>query len=170
MNETFLVWGLGLLGVSTLLLIIELFIPSAGIIGVTAAVVAIAGDVCLFKYSPVWGLIGALAIMVVGPAAIIFWAKVFPSTPMGRRLMLGGDSVEELHKMHEQAQRHKEELLALIGAQGVAITDLRPVGVVRIDGERYDALAERDTIAAGTTVQVTTILDNQIKVRPVQDE
>lgn len=167
MNESLLLWGIGLLGASVLLLIIELFIPSAGIIGATAAVIAIAGDVCLFRYSPAWGLIGLIAILVVGPSAFFFWAKVFPSTPMGRKLLLGGDSDDQNRELQEQAQRRKEEQLALIGAEGVAITALRPVGVIRIDGERFDALAERNTIDAGTAVEVTSVDDNQVKVRAI---
>ncbi|MHC5009117.1 MAG: NfeD family protein [Planctomycetota bacterium] len=46
------------------------------------------------------------------------------------------------------------------------MTDLRPVGVVKIDGQRIDALAESGIVEAETPVVVTDVYDNQIKVRP----
>ena len=48
----------------------------------------------------------------------------------------------------------------------MTVTGLRPVGVVKINGQRVDALAEGGVIAANTPVLVTDVYDNQIKVRP----
>ena len=58
------------------------------------------------------------------------------------------------------------ELRQLIGVNGVSITALRPVGTVKIEGKRIDALAETGVIDADTPVVVTDVYDNQIKVRP----
>jgi membrane-bound ClpP family serine protease len=43
------------------------------------------------------------------------------------------------------------------------------VGVVRIDGSRYDALAESGVIETGTAIIVTEAYDNQLKVRTTHD-
>ena len=59
------------------------------------------------------------------------------------------------------------QLRELIGAEGRAITALRPVGVVKIGGERVDALSELGVIESGTDIVVTDVYDNQVKVRAV---
>ena len=59
-----------------------------------------------------------------------------------------------------------EELRQLIGAEGVTETALRPVGFVKINGQRLDAMAESGIVEAGMPVVVTDVYDNQIKVRP----
>ena len=58
------------------------------------------------------------------------------------------------------------EFRELIGLQGVTITSLRPVGKVRIEGRRIDAMAETGIIEADTPIVVVDVYDNQIKVRP----
>lgn len=45
---------------------------------------------------------------------------------------------------------------ALLGRQGVALTDLRPAGVARIDGHRIDVVTEGEWLAAGDPVTVIT--------------
>lgn len=72
---------------------------------------------------------------------------------------------DQLEAQRQQERSERDALHALVGAEGVAMTDLRPVGAVRIDGTRYDALAEVGVIAAGTKVRVTKVEFNQIKVR-----
>ena len=80
----------------------------------------------------------------------------------------GLDESSEEVSVASQLSRAQElqALRALIGSEGTAVSDLRPVGKVRIEGERLDALAESGMIEAGTPVVVTTVYDNQIKVRP----
>ena len=50
------------------------------------------------------------------------------------------------------------------------MTPLRPVGVIRLDGHRRDALAEAGIIDQGTEVRIVEIIDNQLKVRPVDQD
>ena len=45
-------------------------------------------------------------------------------------------------------------------------SDLRPVGMIRIDGDRHEALAETGVIDANIEVEVVEVYDNQLKVRP----
>ena len=61
-------------------------------------------------------------------------------------------------------------LESFVGKQGTTITVLRPVGVVRIDGERIDAMAETGSIEADCEIKVTSVYDNQVKVRTVSPQ
>lgn len=165
MNEGLLIWGIVLIAVAAFLLVLEVFIPSAGIIAVTSAVVAIAGIVCLFRYDTNWGLIGSLAVMVIGPILGGFMLKIWPSTPIGRRLIYGDQTEEDRQRLAETERAMQAERLALIGLEGKAITDLRPIGMAQIGDNRYEVLAESGWIKAGSPLRITHADGAQIKVR-----
>lgn len=165
-GEELLFWGIGLLAASLLLVIIEVFIPSGGLIAITAGGCAIAGLVFLFRYKLSWGVSGTLAMLVLAPTAFGFALKVWPSTPMGRR-MLGAKSPEEEEADRLAALKERQKQQSLIGAEGIVLSDLRPVGMIQVDNVRMEALAETGMIRAGTRVRITVIESNQIKVRAV---
>lgn len=165
MNESLLIWGIVLIAVAAFLLVLEVFIPSAGIIAVTSAIVAIAGIVCLFRYDTNWGLIGSLAVMVIGPILGGFMLKIWPSTPIGRRLIYGDQTEEDRQRLAESERAMQAERLALIGLEGKAITDLRPIGMAQIGDNRYEVLAESGWIKAGSSLRITHADGAQIKVR-----
>lgn len=165
--ESLLVWGLGLLALALVLLVAEFFVPSAGALGLTAAVIAIAGVVCLFRYDTLWGVIGSLIVIVFGPLAVYFGLKLWPHTPLGRRV-IGAPSEEEAAAARQRESDEKKKQAALVGKEGRVLTDLRPVGTVEIDGVRYDALSETLFVPAGSRVRVVGAEVAQIKVREMK--
>jgi len=165
-NEPKLFWGLGLIGASILLLVLEIFVPSGGAILFTACAVGIAGVVCLWLVEPLWGVLGILFMLVAGPGIFFYGLSLWQHTPIGRK-MIGEPSEEELQRRRLAEQSEREQQMKLVGAEGMAATDLRPVGVVIINGKRYDALAELGIIASGSRVKVTVIEGTQLKVRAV---
>ena len=52
-----------------------------------------------------------------------------------------------------------------VGHEGVAVTDMRPAGKVRIKDETLDAVAGMGFVHAGTRVRVTKYENAQIYVR-----
>lgn len=165
-NETALFWGLGLLAASLLLVIIEVFVPSGGLISVLSFGCAVGGVYFLFQHSTTWGLAGILAVLVLGPSAFAFALKIWPSTPIGKA-MLGAKTEQQVEAERLEQLTERRAIESLIGAEGVVRTDLRPVGVVEIGGQRYNALSETSLVRAGTRVRVTHADGSQIKVRPV---
>lgn len=166
-DETHLIWGAGLLAGSLLLLFVEVFIPSGGLIALVAGAAAIAGIWQLFLYDTIWGVIGILGVLIMAPVVISFGLKVLPSTPIGRKMFFGDSSPEAADRKRAEESAAVDSIHALVGMEGEAVTDLRPVGVVRLDGRRFDALAEGAFIDAGTPVRVTVVDGVQVKVRPV---
>lgn len=158
-----LVWGIALLVVALLLVVVEVFIPSAGLISITATLVGIAGLVCLYMVDWKWGLTGTLASVILVPIIVYYGFQIMPSTPLGRK-MLFGESGE-----HEPVLKSDgvDEFAALVGMEGDALTDLRPVGMARIGKERLDVLSEVSYVRAGTRVRVTAVEGTTVKVRPV---
>jgi membrane-bound ClpP family serine protease len=146
--------------------VVEVFVPSAGLISLTATGCAIAGLYCLFKFSTGWGITGLATLAILGPALFTFAIKVWPHTPIGRK-MLGERPPEEIERERLESQRQRDALLALVGQEGVVLTDLRPVGMVQIGPKRYDALSEVGLIRAGTKVRVVVAEPSQLRVRAI---
>lgn len=167
MPEQQLVWGIILLGAALALFVLEVFVPSMGLISIVGVGLAIVGLVMLFQYDVVTGVIGLLVMLVLGPLAFTFALRVFPHTGIGRSILFGGKSEEEIERESAERQAEADKRLALVGMEGETLTPLRPVGAVRIEGQRYDAVSELGMVEAGARVRVTAADGTQIKVRPV---
>jgi membrane-bound ClpP family serine protease len=171
-NDIYLLWGVILAGVAVGLLVLELFVPSGGLIGVLCGVAAIGSIVAFFQFDTTLGVVALVGYVLLGPLLIYMIFKLWLNSPIGKLMILGGteevvDEQGDALPASEAARRErKEKLRQLIGAEGTTVTALRPVGTVRIAGQRLDALAETGVIEANTPVIVTDVYDNQIKVRP----
>ncbi|GIW74143.1 MAG: hypothetical protein KatS3mg103_0665 [Phycisphaerales bacterium] len=167
--DPLLVWGLLLLAAAAFIGLMELFVPSAGILGIVALVVAVAGVVCLWRYETAWGVTGLLGLLVLAPTGTYLGFKVLPYTPIGKGLILASPPPEE--QQPEDAERNPLlQRMAMVGRQGQTLTDLRPIGVVSIDGRRLDAVAETGYIPKGQTVKVVSADGIQLKVRQVEPD
>jgi membrane-bound serine protease (ClpP class) len=92
-----------------------------------------------------------LAIGVAGIATLSVlyaWVRHLPHSGRFRGLLHSGD-VGSAQGYISGALRSE-----LVGASGVALTDLRPSGVADIGGERLDVVSDGDFIARGTEVVV----------------
>lgn len=162
--DPLLLWGLGLLASALLVLIVELFVPSAGVLLLVSGVLAVSGVVCLYRYDTMWGVIGTLMVVVGGPVIGFFGLQIMPNTPIGRRLILGNADDDDESAPPPAPDDH---LRALIGSEGEVVSDLRPIGVVRVAGKRYDARSETGMIRNGQRIRVTGVEAVELLVRPV---
>ena len=69
-----------------------------------------------------------------------------------------------------QFRRVKTGKEALIGARGIATSDLKPKGEVRVMGEFWEATAKDATIAAGQAVEVVSMEGVYLVVKPVEQK
>lgn len=166
MTESYLFWGFGLLGAALILFVIEIFLPSGGVIAILSATAAIASVVAFWMESWVWGISSLGVVIVLTPVCFNFAIKVMPHTPFGKLLILGAEEEDAGQRAAVDAERHQQEQ-SLIGAEGRTLTDLRPVGTAEIEGTRVDALSESGVIPAGTRVKVVRVEGTQITVRAV---
>jgi membrane-bound serine protease (ClpP class) len=157
-----LAWGLVLLAAALLMIVLEVFIPSAGLISITAGLLAVGGIVCLFMHSAMWGFIGILICVVLGPAIFIVGFNIMPATPLGKKLLFGESGKHEPVIPEESLNR----LDGLVGVEGEAVTDLRPVGTARLEGQRIDVRSEIAFVPAGTKIRVTGVEGSTVRVRP----
>lgn len=62
----------------------------------------------------------------------------------------------------------KGELDQQVGKQAETLTDLRPAGIVLVDGKKFDAISEGGFITKGKKTEVMTISAGQLKVREIK--
>lgn len=163
-GDALFIWGLALLGISLVLLVVEVFVPSGGVIAAISGVSALTGVVLLWRYDTTWGVIGLLAVVVMGPMGIYWAFKTMPYTPIGRAL-LGGRPDDEINEMELAENELRMKRKALVGMTGVAVSEMHPVGEIEVEGEQFEALAEHSWIDAGAPVVVTYADGLVIKVR-----
>lgn len=173
-NDAPLIWGFVLVGVAIILLFMELFVPSGGILSLCSGVAVIGSIVAFFVHSPGSGLIAVICYIVLGPLLLWFGFRWWAGSSLGHRMILGAAedpidrSQEEAYAQSSESQRQRAHYLdKFVGQRGQTETRLCPVGSIRVDGERYEALAEVGVIEAGVSIIITEVYDNQLKVRQV---
>lgn len=165
--ESFLVWGLALVAATVILMILEIFIPSGGIIATFATLCGVSGVVCLFFHDWRIALSAAGGLVLLIPLALAFAFHVMPSTPMGRKLIHQSSVLPEEGAEPEQFDDAAAHAASQVGAEGVVMTDLRPIGSVRIGQERFEARSEIGYVAAGAKVKVVRAEGKVLTVRSV---
>lgn len=168
MENAMLIWGLALLAASVLLVVIEIFVPTGGILAVTAFLTAAAAVICLFMHDVTWGLMGLLFVVIGGPLVGFYGIQLWTQTKIGRAV-IGGLTPEEEEARRRQEEERRRERDSIVGKVGEAMTDLRPMGVVKVNGKRYDAFSEIRVISAGSKVRVTSADGMNIRVRAADE-
>ncbi|MBY0311612.1 MAG: NfeD family protein [Phycisphaerales bacterium] len=161
--ESLLIWGIVLLAAGLVVVFVEVFVPSGGLLSLVAGALGVSGLICLYLHDVVWGMVGTGLAAVLVPAVVAFGFNLMPSTAMGRKLLYGESGKPEPVIPDNQPNPYA----ALLNAEGEALTDLRPVGTIRVNGEKHEALSETSYIRAGVKVRVTSVEGSQIKVRPI---
>ncbi len=145
---------------------LELFVPSAGMLGVLAALLILAGIISAFFHS----LIAGAALLAVTcfslPMIIAAAVKIWPSTPFGRKILIGAMSEKDVLPQNDL----QGLLKPLVGRRGVAKTKMLPSGIIQIDDRNYDAVSDGFAIEPGTPVEVIAIRTKRAVVRPVDPD
>lgn len=168
-NE-FIIWAVILFGMAMALFIAEMFVPSGGILGACSLLCLIGGVITLFWIDDTIGLIGAVVSLIAIPFAFLGALHVWPSTPIGRALTLGGaeDQEESPYDEQDRPMKHTHQASIPVGTTGKSLTELRPVGTCLLNGKRQECLSESGVIEPGVQVKVVSSDGMQVKVRPIQ--
>lgn len=178
-EEVYLFVALGLLALALVLLVLELFVPTGGALAIMTGVAAVASIASMFIYDTVYGAVYLALLCAGSPVVLLLVFKVWSHTPIARRMILqqGADGAAHGDPMNSEsadpsvatrgkaAAERTARLSALVGQSGIAVTTLRPVGFVRIDGQRMDAIAESGFIMEGSAIDVIEVFEGQLKVR-----
>lgn len=167
----------GLFLAAVLLMLLEIFIPSAGILGGLGLLTLVSGVVMCFRIDTTLGLVSAILAVMALPVVVGLGIKLAPETPVFRMLslkakqtpVLGSMATVGIDKLQgqsgEDAGAEPGATSTLEGKTGEAVSDLRPVGTCVIDGRREECLAASGVIERGTPIEVVSEDGMTIKVR-----
>ena len=147
------------------LIIAEVFVPSGGIISLFALACVIGGAAIFFRHSSTAGWIGVVIAIIMIPSTLVFAYRIFPRTRFGKSVTLTpperqkGDAIPDT-----------EELKELLGAVGLVMTPLRPVGMCDFSGQRLECVAEGGYVDKDKEVKVINVESTQLTVREIKVE
>jgi membrane-bound serine protease (ClpP class) len=134
---------------------LEIIVPG-GILGIFGcAAWLVAATVGWRNFSEPWNLISALSLLIFGVLTFVVWIKYFPKSRMGKTLSLQANSAD--YKSHKTSELE-------IGAVGEAVSTLRPSGIARFNGKRFDVIADGEWIEAGGAIKVSSTSGGNITV------
>ncbi len=159
------VWAVMLIVVALGLAVLELFVPSGGVLAFLSIASIVASLILAFKSGPVVGLAFLIGVIIGLPTCFALAVKWWPHTPIGRRILLrtGGEDVLPDDEFHRG-------LKELIGQTGEAKSKMLPSGAVSIDGRTVDAYTEGVPIEPGQRVIVLDVHGTNVLVRPLEDD
>jgi membrane-bound serine protease (ClpP class) len=144
-----------LLGTGVLLLSLEIFVPG-GILGAIGGLMIISTIFMSLFVFETYGVLIAFLIFIFAVAILVLWISIFPKTYLGKKFSLS-DTLE--------TAKSNDDRKDLIGAEGVVLSELRPAGFARINGEKIDVVSSGDLIEEGKEVIVTNVEGFRIVVK-----
>nr|WP_076556895.1 NfeD family protein [Salimicrobium flavidum] len=155
----FLMGAMYILGLA--LLIVDGKFINDGTLGTIGAVIMI---LSVSLSAPTWGagLYSASGVVLGGLSSLVF-LKVFPRRKMWSKLALN-DQLSSERGYNSMNETYR----ALIGEEGVAVTDMRPTGTIKVKGEEYSASTNGKWMEKGDKITVENADGTRILVKKVE--
>lgn len=144
--------------------ILEVVLPTGGLLGLIGLLLAIAAVWLLFLMNPVAGWIG-LAVMVSFAVAIpLAGAWFLAHTRAGQRWVLVRAKGGMGRDVKLDPQRD-DDAQSLIGQEGVTLGMCRPVGLCRFGPKTIECLSVSGLLDPGTRIEVVSVHGIEVRVR-----
>ena len=153
-------WAIILMLLGCALVVLEVFIPSGGILGMLSGLAILGSIIFAFRRDMTSGMVFVLISLVAVPTLLVFAFRVWPHTPMGKAFLGELPNEEELKPIDTRR--------ALVGRAGIAKSKMLPSGSVLVDGLWLDAVSQGDAIELGEAVVVVEVRGNRLVVRPAE--
>jgi membrane-bound ClpP family serine protease len=155
-------WAAVLVLIGCALVVLEVFIPSGGLISFLAVVALVGGIAMAFRQNAATGMVFMVVTVIAVPTVVGLAFKYWPQTPMGKAFL--GELADEGEWVPEDPRRD------LIGRVGTATSKMLPSGGVQIDGKMIDAISQGMAIDPGQAVVVVEVKGNRVVVRLADPE
>jgi len=143
--------------IGILVIIAEIILPSGGILSILAAGLFGYSLYLVFtKLSTSAGMVFVIADLILIPILVYFGIKFLAKSPVTLRTKLSKE---------DGVTAQSPDQNDYLGRQGLAITDLRPSGVAKINEERLDVVTQGEYIEKQTKILVIAVRGNQIVVK-----
>ena len=140
--------------------VLEVFLPSGGILAVLAIAFLITSIVFSFQADLVFGSLYTFFVSLLVPAFLWAALRIWPRTWIGQQILLAPEEDPALFPDEEQ-----QTLKQLVGKHGMARSKMLLGGLVEIEGRRYSAVSDAEPIESGEVVCVMRIEGTSIIVR-----
>ncbi len=164
--DSLLLGALLLMLLGLALVVLEVFVPSGGLIGCLSAISLMVSLVLAFYRGTGTGLTVMGAIILGLPVCLAVALRYWPNTPMGRRILLTAPTSEEVLP----DDPHRRRLKQLVGQIGRAKCPMLPSGAIEIAGQTVDAVSEGMAIEAQQMVRVVEVRGMHVVVRPAEED
>ena len=155
-------WAILLLLMGISCVVLEMFVPSGGMLGVLAAMCLIASLVLAFMSGRWFGTGMTLAITLLIPLVLAVAVKFWPHTPLGKLILLAPPENPDDVLPATDAYRSRQ---LVVGKLGVAQSAMLPSGMVLVEGQSYDAISSGLPIEIGQTIRVVGLDMQRVVVR-----
>lgn len=143
--EIFVIPGFGIAGISGITLM------------VAALTLAMVRNVAFdFQFSKLEDVLYAL-LRVVSMASVLILLFLFFGEKIFSGRLFSKLVLQSTQNKAEGYNSVRQEEMSLVGHDGIATTDLRPTGKVKIEGRLYNAITDGEIMEKGTEVHVTRI-------------
>ena len=146
------------------LIVAEVFVPSGGLISICALACLGGGIAIFFHHSMITGWIGVGIAAIMIPSVLVVAYRIFPKTRFGKSVTLTpperrqGDAIPDTDKLKD-----------MLGAEGVVLTPLRPVGMCGFSEQKVECVAESGYVDKGRKVKVINVESTQLTVRIIEE-
>lgn len=153
--------GIILLVLGFVLIGIEMVLPGFGAPGISG-IISLVAAVLLIADTVEQGLMLTVVIIVLAAIMLTIIMGLLSSRKVNAPIVLE----EELKA--DEGLLGSDDLEYLVGKEGIASTDLKPVGKGSFDGILLDVRSERGYVTKGTAVRISRIHENSIMVQEVK--
>lgn len=147
--------------VGVFVLIVEIIIPSGGILGIiTVGLMGYSLYLVFTDISMFAGMVFVVADIIMFPVILFVGIKLLAKSPATLKTSLSKT---------DGYSSQPEELSEFMGLSGTAVTDLRPAGTGFINNKRVDVVSRGEYIDKGSEILVSEVEGNRVVVRKVEE-
>jgi len=145
--------------IGVFVLIVEIIIPSGGILGIiTVGLMGYSLYLVFTTISVFAGMVFVIADIIMFPVVLFTGIKLLAKSPATLKTSLSKT---------DGYSSQSDELDEFMGHTGTAITDLRPAGTAMINNRRVDVVSRGEYIDKGMEVVVLEVEGNRVVVKQV---
>lgn len=168
-------WEVAIFILGVILLALELFVlPGFGVAGILGLVLSILGvtaamlenngtNLDYVTLPEILSTVATVLVLLSIAIILVIWAAKFIVSSRAAYPFVD-QSTQDKNKGYTALP---SDLMALVGLEAFAVTDLRPVGHIHIDGKQYDAEANEGYISKGQRVVVERVKSVSLIVKKI---
>ena len=136
----------------------EIYLPG-GFMGLAGAAVIVWATIEAYRHNTNFGTM--LLVCGIGGSVAASWFSFtyLSKTKEGKKALLMDAKID----LPEDKHKGLEDKL------GETLTDMRPSGVIEIDGERYDAATKGEYVEKGSKIKVLSVEADHIYIREISE-